>query len=195
MELPTIWWDNKLYCGTTSYIGHYKLYSGTTNYMVELLTLWCKLQTIWCKLQTKWCNLKTIWCKLKNYRGTTEKLQTIVTFIGELFCWCNNHQRSNHKKKKLVAFWCFVVHFLASVANFFFFFLVRLLNLKNDALRKRFDGLKYDVKRCEEVVYDLTIRGLVVREEKTEWNIHMEPVYVLLLWDRYKKHFKKKKFW
>ncbi|BFZ06520.1 hypothetical protein BsWGS_09559 [Bradybaena similaris] len=44
----------------------------------------------------------------------------------------------------------------------------RLLNLKNDALRKRFDGLKYDVKRCEEVVYDLTIRGLVVREEKTE---------------------------
>lgn len=48
------------------------------------------------------------------------------------------------------------------------FFFVRLLNLKNDALRKRFDGLKYDVKRCEEVVYDLTIRGLVVREEKTE---------------------------
>ncbi|GFN93343.1 translin [Plakobranchus ocellatus] len=44
----------------------------------------------------------------------------------------------------------------------------RLLNLKNDSLRKRFDGLKYDVKRCEEVVYDLTIRGLVSREEKTE---------------------------
>ncbi|KAK6970393.1 translin [Biomphalaria glabrata] len=37
----------------------------------------------------------------------------------------------------------------------------RLLNLKNDALRKKFDGLKYDVKKCEEVVYDLTIRGLV----------------------------------
>lgn len=27
-------------------------------------------------------------------------------------------------------------------------------------LRKRFDCLKYDVKRTEEVVYDLTIRGL-----------------------------------
>lgn len=36
----------------------------------------------------------------------------------------------------------------------------RLLNLKNDILRKRFDSLKYDVKRIEEVVYDLTIRGL-----------------------------------
>ncbi|EFX84471.1 hypothetical protein DAPPUDRAFT_194468 [Daphnia pulex] len=36
----------------------------------------------------------------------------------------------------------------------------RLLNLKNDSLRKRFDALKYDVKKIEEVVYDLSIRGL-----------------------------------
>ena len=36
----------------------------------------------------------------------------------------------------------------------------RLLNLKNDHLRKKFDGLKYDLKKVEEVVYDLTIRGL-----------------------------------
>ncbi len=36
----------------------------------------------------------------------------------------------------------------------------RLLNLKNDSLRKRFDGLKYDLKKVEEVVYDLKIRGL-----------------------------------
>ncbi|XP_023246236.1 translin isoform X2 [Copidosoma floridanum] len=36
----------------------------------------------------------------------------------------------------------------------------RLLNLKNDGLRKRFDALKYDVKKIEEVVYDLSIRGL-----------------------------------
>lgn len=39
----------------------------------------------------------------------------------------------------------------------------RLLNLKNDALRKRFDGLKYDVKKIEEIVYDLSIRGLLVK--------------------------------
>ncbi|XP_022099777.1 translin-like isoform X1 [Acanthaster planci] len=36
----------------------------------------------------------------------------------------------------------------------------RLLNLKNDSLRKRFDGLKYDIKKVEEVVYDISIRGL-----------------------------------
>ncbi|KAK2142596.1 hypothetical protein LSH36_935g00015 [Paralvinella palmiformis] len=36
----------------------------------------------------------------------------------------------------------------------------RLLNLKNDSLRKKFDGLKYDLKKVEEVVYDVTIRGL-----------------------------------
>ena len=36
----------------------------------------------------------------------------------------------------------------------------RLLNLKNDFLRKRFDALKYDLKKVEEVVYDLSIRGL-----------------------------------
>ena len=37
----------------------------------------------------------------------------------------------------------------------------RLLNLKNDGVRKRFDGLKYDLKKVEEVVYDLQIRGLM----------------------------------
>ena len=37
----------------------------------------------------------------------------------------------------------------------------RLLNLKNDGLRKRFDALKYDIKKIEEIVYDITIRGLV----------------------------------
>ncbi|KAH3767009.1 translin family protein [Pelomyxa schiedti] len=36
------------------------------------------------------------------------------------------------------------------------------LNLKNDSLRKRFDSMKYDLKRIEEIIYDLTIRGLVV---------------------------------
>jgi len=36
----------------------------------------------------------------------------------------------------------------------------RLLNLKNDNLRKKFDSIKYDLKKVEEVVYDLSIRGL-----------------------------------
>jgi len=40
----------------------------------------------------------------------------------------------------------------------------RLLNLKNDMLRKRYDSIKYDVKKVEEVVYDLTIRGLLKKQ-------------------------------
>uniref|UniRef100_A0A3P9L423 Translin n=1 Tax=Oryzias latipes TaxID=8090 RepID=A0A3P9L423_ORYLA len=44
----------------------------------------------------------------------------------------------------------------------------RLLNLKNDPLRKRYDGLKYDVKKIEEVVYDLSIRGLAKESESSE---------------------------
>lgn len=41
----------------------------------------------------------------------------------------------------------------------------RMLNLKNDTLRKRYDGLKYDVKKIESVVYDLSIRSLVKEPE------------------------------
>ncbi|KAI3826185.1 hypothetical protein L1987_00230 [Smallanthus sonchifolius] len=36
----------------------------------------------------------------------------------------------------------------------------RLLNLRNDFLRKKFDGMKYDLRRVEEVYYDVKIRGL-----------------------------------
>lgn len=39
----------------------------------------------------------------------------------------------------------------------------QVLNLKNDILRKRADAVKYDVKRVEDVVYDLSLRGLVKR--------------------------------
>ncbi|GJU72612.1 translin [Tanacetum coccineum] len=36
----------------------------------------------------------------------------------------------------------------------------RLLNLRNDFLRKKFDGMKYDLRKVEEVHYDVKIRGL-----------------------------------
>jgi len=36
-----------------------------------------------------------------------------------------------------------------------------MLNLKNDLLRRRFDSLKYDIKKIEEVVYDVSLRKLV----------------------------------
>ncbi|KIY48639.1 Translin [Fistulina hepatica ATCC 64428] len=35
-----------------------------------------------------------------------------------------------------------------------------LLNLKNDILRRRFDSLKYDMKKIEDVVYDVSLRKL-----------------------------------
>jgi predicted translin family RNA/ssDNA-binding protein len=37
----------------------------------------------------------------------------------------------------------------------------QLLNLKNDVLRRRNDALKYNVKKVEDVVYDLSLRGLI----------------------------------
>ena len=40
----------------------------------------------------------------------------------------------------------------------------QLLNLKNDALRRRSDALKYSVKKVEDVVYDLSLRGLVPKD-------------------------------
>ncbi|TDZ14170.1 Translin-1 [Colletotrichum orbiculare MAFF 240422] len=43
----------------------------------------------------------------------------------------------------------------------------QLLNLKNDILRKRVDAVKYDVKRVEDVVYDLSLRSLIPKKEVT----------------------------
>ncbi|KAK3445384.1 hypothetical protein EUGRSUZ_A01141 [Eucalyptus grandis] len=43
----------------------------------------------------------------------------------------------------------------------------RMLNLRNDFLRKKFDGLKYDLRRVEEVYYDVKIRGLASDEDST----------------------------
>jgi hypothetical protein len=37
----------------------------------------------------------------------------------------------------------------------------QLLTLKNDGLRRKFDSIKYDVKKVEGVVYDLAVRGLL----------------------------------
>ncbi|KAK1719348.1 hypothetical protein CaCOL14_005962 [Colletotrichum acutatum] len=42
----------------------------------------------------------------------------------------------------------------------------QLLNLKNDILRKRVDAVKYDVKRVEDVVYDLSLRNLIPQKKE-----------------------------
>ncbi|KAL0482254.1 hypothetical protein AKO1_011121 [Acrasis kona] len=38
---------------------------------------------------------------------------------------------------------------------------LKLLNFKNDGVRKKFDSVKYDLKKVEEIVYDLSVRGLL----------------------------------
>ena len=43
----------------------------------------------------------------------------------------------------------------------------QILNLKNDILRRRSDGLKYRVKDVEDVVYDLSLRNLVPKNSAT----------------------------
>ncbi|PWN54395.1 Translin [Violaceomyces palustris] len=50
----------------------------------------------------------------------------------------------------------------------------QLLNLKNDSLRKRFDGIKYDIKKIEEIVYDISLRGLVKDVEGQEAGVGVE---------------------
>lgn len=40
----------------------------------------------------------------------------------------------------------------------------QILNLKNDALRRRSDSIKYNVKKIEDIVYDLSLRNLLPRE-------------------------------
>ncbi|KAJ9613945.1 Translin-1 [Cladophialophora chaetospira] len=40
----------------------------------------------------------------------------------------------------------------------------QLLNLKNDILRRKNDALKYNVKKVEDVVYDLSLRGLIPKK-------------------------------
>ncbi len=90
--------------------------------------------------------------------STVERLSTL-NFLGKITCVyfshslfqprlamnsviCGDYQRPLN-----------ISAFLSHVAAGF-----RLLNLKNDFLRKKFDSLKYDVKKVEEIVYDLSIR-------------------------------------
>ncbi|RYP64498.1 hypothetical protein DL769_006636 [Monosporascus sp. CRB-8-3] len=44
----------------------------------------------------------------------------------------------------------------------------QLLNLKNDTLRRRVDGVKYHVKKVEDVIYDLSLRNLLPQPSENE---------------------------
>jgi len=45
---------------------------------------------------------------------------------------------------------------------------LRLLNLRNDPLRRKFDGLKYDLQKIEEVMYDITLRKLIPKDSRRD---------------------------
>ncbi|KAA8907552.1 Translin [Sphaerosporella brunnea] len=47
----------------------------------------------------------------------------------------------------------------------------QVLNLKNDSLRRRSDGLKYNVKKVEDIYYDLVVRNLIASEAPTEEHV------------------------
>jgi len=51
----------------------------------------------------------------------------------------------------------------------------RLLNLRNDALRRKFDAIKYDVQRIEEVLYDMTVRGLGTQQSAQQQQPQQAP--------------------
>nr|CAB3267298.1 translin-like [Phallusia mammillata] len=74
----------------------------------------------------------------------------LLFLAGELSRWSVNCVTIGDTKEPLRIF-----EFVGKIDSGF-----RLLNLKNDFLRKRYDGLKYDMKRIEQVVYDLSIRGI-----------------------------------
>lgn len=57
------------------------------------------------------------------------------------------------------------------------------LNLRNDFLRKRYDGIKYDVKRMEEIMYDLSIRGLGKKGADAKMDVAMGKVAQVKLED------------
>ncbi|KAG9525864.1 Translin, partial [Aureobasidium melanogenum] len=83
-----------------------------------------------------------------------EYLQSLISLVDELARLARNsvtqgdYSRPVHIAK-------FIKHLHAGF---------QILNLKNDSLRKRSDGIKYRVKEVEDVVYDLSLRGLVPKE-------------------------------
>jgi len=80
-----------------------------------------------------------------------EYLQAMISLIDELARLARNTVTiGDYERAAAIAIFIKNIH-----AGF------QILNLKNDSLRKRSDGIKYRVKEVEDVVYDLSLRGLV----------------------------------
>lgn len=82
-----------------------------------------------------------------------EYLQAMISLIDELARLARNTVTiGDYERAAAIAVFIKNIH-----AGF------QILNLKNDSLRKRSDGIKYRVKEVEDVVYDLSLRGLVAK--------------------------------
>lgn len=84
-----------------------------------------------------------------------EYLQSLISLLDELARLARNSVTLGDYRRSVE-----ISRFIKDVHAGF-----QILNLKNDSLRKRSDGVKYKVKEVEDVVYDLSLRGLLPKDE------------------------------
>ena len=80
-----------------------------------------------------------------------EYLQSLITLIEELARLAVNSVTLGDYQRPLQ-----ISQFVKDIHAGF-----QILNLKNDSLRRRSDSIKYNVKKIEDIVYDLSLRNLV----------------------------------
>ncbi|OQO06725.1 hypothetical protein B0A48_08512 [Cryoendolithus antarcticus] len=85
-----------------------------------------------------------------------EYLQSLISLVDELSRLARNSVTLGDTARPLQ-----ISKFIKDVHAGF-----QVLNLRNDGLRKRSDGVKYRVKEAEDVVYDLSLRGLLPGQGK-----------------------------
>lgn len=84
-----------------------------------------------------------------------EYLQSLITLIEELARLAINSVTLGDYQRPLQ-----ISQFVKDLHAGF-----QILNLKNDSLRRRSDSIKYNVKKIEDIVYDLSLRNLVPKKE------------------------------
>ncbi|PSN66312.1 recombination hotspot-binding protein-like protein [Corynespora cassiicola Philippines] len=85
-----------------------------------------------------------------------EYLQALISLLEELTRLARNAVTLGDYERPLL-----INQFVKDVFAGF-----QVLNLKNDSLRRRSDGIKYRVKDVEDVVYDLSLRNLIPQKEQ-----------------------------
>lgn len=96
-------------------------------------------------------NLKT---EDKFHLTIEEYLHAVLTLVEELSRLMTNAvTQRDFKRPQLIS------KFVKDIHSAF-----QVLNLKNDALRRKSDGLKYNVKKVEDICYDLIVRNLIQPE-------------------------------